>query len=1034
MDPTLVVQCLAAITEPNDQIRRAAEAKLKEFDRNAGYGVLLCSIALEESSPEAIRQMASVVLKKYIKEHWSSSGEKYVPPEVNEPDKQIIRQQLPRGLSSPISKIRNPIASVLATIAASDWPAVWPSFINDLAGCLHSNNIHLVSGAIECLDVLGNGGLSDDSLPNFIEIMVPILISMVNSPTFKETIRAGAVSVLNSTVDFLRMTRSKAATKSFTPHVKNWVDCLTKVISQPASSNDYRIKNLALKGLSEAIEENFPKGIDKLLTGTLPFVWAAFTENLPRYVNASIDPVGSPDVISLNDDGREVEVIDTYIASLFDFISTLMGNKKFKAALKPHLNQVFYFILGYIQLTQEDIELWESDPQKLIADMDDEVSTTVRSVGLSLVADVIENHASHAINVIQTALIQRLQESDQMRAQNVNSWWKLREASLYLLNGIAPEIREIGLQNLGFDFSAFIVSVLTFNYNGTGDAYEFLKARAILCAGSFAKYLPIDLAIQFFRLAIETLQSKESSMPLKILCCTAIASFTKALDKSVSKPYVKSILSGIVVILPDANEDTLITLLDTIVIVVKVDKESTIELEAQLTPYLLSIWTHNPDPLVSQDIFDIFQSISQMGVEVLPGLLDRIIPTLLIVLSSPDKLPGLVEGTLDLLTVLFTSCPAPLPTPLVSQVFPPLIKLLMTTEDTSYIKAGACALNIFVHRAHSILSQWIDPASGKSGTHLIIEFAAKLLSPDTEDLVAVYVGSIMSSLITYKAGELGDTMLGMLRAALYRLRTAKLPSLIESLVMVFARLIALGHVTPVLDFLSTTTIPETNENALPFLLRTWTFETENFNKPLVRNLSSLSLIQIFSSQDPRLANITVRGSLVVNPNEKRATRKTKQVETWTEVPLRLKILNILLEEYGFLEAEKNAKLQKMARKQGLLNGLNGNGLAGNGEEEYDEEETVSSDDEGDSEESDTFAPAEDYQDLEHILGGLDSEDEFEDNTIEKEDPFFNVDLSTQIKDFVIRFANSSPQLILQASQQLMEDQKRTLQHILNPQS
>ncbi len=51
-------------------------------------------------------QQAVIVLKKYIKEHWSEDSNKHVPPVTRDNDKAFIRQHLPAG--TPVVSLQYP--------------------------------------------------------------------------------------------------------------------------------------------------------------------------------------------------------------------------------------------------------------------------------------------------------------------------------------------------------------------------------------------------------------------------------------------------------------------------------------------------------------------------------------------------------------------------------------------------------------------------------------------------------------------------------------------------------------------------------------------------------------------------------------------------------------------------------------------------------------------------------------------------------------------------------------------------------------
>ena len=70
------------------------------------YGVLLTELTLQPESSPPLRQMAALLLKKYVDTHWSSDSDKFQPPEATPQAKATIRNMLPHGLKESISKVR----------------------------------------------------------------------------------------------------------------------------------------------------------------------------------------------------------------------------------------------------------------------------------------------------------------------------------------------------------------------------------------------------------------------------------------------------------------------------------------------------------------------------------------------------------------------------------------------------------------------------------------------------------------------------------------------------------------------------------------------------------------------------------------------------------------------------------------------------------------------------------------------------------------------------------------------------------------
>lgn len=90
-----------------------------------------------------------------------------------------------------------------------------------------------------------------------------------------------------------------------------------------------------------------------------------------------LEPLNSP---FLADD--ELSNFTTMIIQVFEFIQCIIVSGKFRSIIKNVLTDLIYIIIVYIQVTEEQTEMWNSDPEKFVEDEDDAgVDLTVRLSG-----------------------------------------------------------------------------------------------------------------------------------------------------------------------------------------------------------------------------------------------------------------------------------------------------------------------------------------------------------------------------------------------------------------------------------------------------------------------------------------------------------------------------------------------------------------------------------------------------------------------------------------------------------------------------
>lgn len=106
----------------------------------------LAEFTMNQSFDLSLRQLASVMLKKYAEDHWDNDEAAGATNQA----KEMIRKILPNGLYDPNSKIRASVAYTISTIAAIDWPHTWTDLFDIIVKCLGGNE-DSIHGAMQVL-------------------------------------------------------------------------------------------------------------------------------------------------------------------------------------------------------------------------------------------------------------------------------------------------------------------------------------------------------------------------------------------------------------------------------------------------------------------------------------------------------------------------------------------------------------------------------------------------------------------------------------------------------------------------------------------------------------------------------------------------------------------------------------------------------------------------------------------------------------------------------------------------------------------
>ena len=195
-----IAQALVASMSADETTRVNAETQLTQGGTQLGFGLALTRVALNQQTPYGTRQLAAVVLKKYIKEHWQEGEGRFFPPQTSDEEKAAIRELLPVGLSDPIGKIRTACGMAIATICTWDWPHAWPALTGLLIGALRDRaSEDAVTGALRCLAMIA-GDLEETQVAETVPVLFPELLALVDAPAASLGVKRRAVRQLTGTL------------------------------------------------------------------------------------------------------------------------------------------------------------------------------------------------------------------------------------------------------------------------------------------------------------------------------------------------------------------------------------------------------------------------------------------------------------------------------------------------------------------------------------------------------------------------------------------------------------------------------------------------------------------------------------------------------------------------------------------------------------------------------------------------------------------------------------------------------------------
>uniref|UniRef100_A0A4W3IWE3 Importin 9 n=1 Tax=Callorhinchus milii TaxID=7868 RepID=A0A4W3IWE3_CALMI len=844
------------------------------------FGVHLAELTVDPQGILAIRQLASVILKQYVETHWCNQSEKFRPPETTERAKAAIRELLPNGLRESISKVRSSVAYAVSAIAHWDWPEA----------CGDVNAVH---GAM-LVKMYSNEftrEVTDTQMPLVAPVILPEMYKIFTmADVYSIRTRARAVEIFTTCANLIcaiEEIEKGAARALIFPVVQQFTEAFVQALQLPdGPTSDSGLKMEVLKAVT-ALVKNFPKHMVSSMQQILPIVWNTLTESATIYPSHS-----------------EVLGFENLVFNIFEFVHTLLENRKFKNTVKKALPELIYYIILYMQITEEQIKLWTANPHQFVEDEDDDTfSYSVRISAQDLLMAVGSDFHTDSAAALAAAATKHLQEAEQAKNNGNAHWWKVHEACMLALGSVKSAITEnVKDGRIQFDVHGFLTSVVLADLNLS--VSPFLLGRALWAASRFTTVMTPELIQQFLQATVSGLHETQPPS-VRISAVRAIWGYCDQLKISdcthILQPFLPSILEGLIHLATQFSSEVLTLVMETLCVVCTVDPAFTTSVESKVCPLTIAIFLkYSNDPVVATLAQDIFKELAQ--IEACQGPMQmRLIPTLISIMHAPtDKIPsGLCATAIDILTTVVRNTKSPLSDVLICEAFPVLAQCTLHTDDNATMQNGGECLRAYVAVALEQIVQWHDE-QGHNGLWYVMQVVSQLLDPRTSEFTAAFVGRLVSTLISKAGSQLGDNLDQILRAILSKMQQAETLSVMQSLIMVFAHLVH-NQLEPLLEFLCSLPGP-TGKPALEFVMTEWTSRQHLFYGQYEGKVSIIAMCKLLqhgiNTDDKRLQDILVKGEEVFNPDEGIRTRSktAKNPERWTNIPLLVKLFKLVISE------------------------------------------------------------------------------------------------------------------------------------------
>jgi len=600
--------------------------------------------------------------------------------------------------------------------------------------------------------------------------------------------------------------------------------------------------------------------------------------------------------------------LDLYVLEQLDFITSCLGNR----AVKDHIeqagfagantspfSQMVFTCITLSQIAGEDKTMWEIDLNVFLSE---ETSISANYTPRTASGDLILKLGE----CFPTQAIESLFDHTQQIFGSGRSWL-MKESVLHLWDQILNEYAEMErpiTAGVAHSLLGYIVTAIS----SSDEENQFLRSRGYSVAATLTKATYDTIGDRVTELMEQSIHASMND-PSSIVQITALRTFQKYREKvpvEALQPFQASIIASIRAFMnvksdddPEDSQDVLTELVETVRSTITINFPAVLDDNLQIPQLLFAIASNGVTNLhLTGTVLSTFDDMAEGAPDMYVHLCSKLLP-LLMQMMDPDASGNehsLIDLATEVLEAILRNGTSPLPQGMVATVMPRISRILLESSDTELVQSGCGSMKEIVRLDCEQLLKWSD-ASGKSGLEIALIIIDRLLRPEFSEGAAMEVGGLAAEIVD-KAGEhIGQLLPELLRAVAARLATANLPNFIQSLMLVFARLV-LKQPKDVVDFLAGLMLGD--RNGLDVVMTSWLANTCYFSGYDEIRQNVMALCCLYTLEDPRLSHIIVPGDLIIPTSTRIMTRsRAKQTpDQYTMIPVPLKIIKLLIQELG----------------------------------------------------------------------------------------------------------------------------------------
>ncbi|KGK38869.1 hypothetical protein JL09_g1994 [Pichia kudriavzevii] len=914
---------LENLLSPDNSVRIQSELEFKHFmesDANS-LSYLLIQTALDDSLALATRQSALLQIKRIVPLVWSPAFDKFVgPTPINQKIKGILRNSLLKLVADPDSKIRSSASYAIVQIAAVDYPDEWPELLGHLYDSTTNpdSSMFNIIGSLSVLQEIFDDIVTDQQ---FFEGGVAIQVLKTCETLLQNKFNSAEVKV-----ETLRLLKSLCQSfdnadfdingreqfcNSVIPQIYQLVISTSKNVSAEPFVNSltawelkyetYYILDYFMNSFSNLLESFASASFNLLLQD-----FSVQSEVYQQLLMSDIDTIEFDkiftDVKQFYSSQRERKepypFLTTSMSKEVEFMQTLIEIQNVDNPV--HLSNILDLLAHVSILPSSKIEDYNSDFNQFVTDESGlNVEIAIRDSIRELLSDINEN-ANH---ILIDLLMEKLNKLGDLKAN------QLKAETIVFLLSCCFENDDTIVQAPSFDLEKFLNSSLNLLLSGyiVSEKFQFLAARFILMIPRFlfkfankCKQFGVSAFTKICSV-ISKLGGVDDFFIVKSSILISLQYYNYFIRAKEFGTLVQNELLGLVTqVSTEATEDTNMTLLDVMTIIISIDNleltKNSHTIELILTIGFKNDSNFTMSSAMFECIEDILKDIPKPNYDdivsfVFPFLLQKIV-------EVKEEYSSDIDLCLQVLgSFLKVNSSYQIPGEIFYNTFSVINKFILVCQDDELIQSSTEALIELVRHSPELCSKFIDPETKETGIQILLRNTAKLLSPDMSDRAIVKLGDLVNLLITNFNQSIGSYLDEILRALTVRLVHATEVPTIENMILIFNAL-TISQPSSTINFLKSFMID--GKPALVKVLPLW-FQAYEVMRGYDSILSNVrAFIEIYKLNDRDIKGIVVDGDplpqqvpdgiIVTRSIAKRMSIKYKQI------PADAKIVSLLLEE------------------------------------------------------------------------------------------------------------------------------------------